>query len=305
MSIGIMAMHKFGGFKFAGLDKNGVKAYEEALKAFNDKVKAGEFTDKASYKAAKKLLKEKLGAKNIKNPIVKLLHKLALFVNMGNQRIKLYHSASKANMNWFRFIKNSNIIGVPLRFAIPLLVISPFIAKNATKLTHMIFGRPTKSVLDEDSEDETDNAKAAQEMVKPQSTNSQTSEDTNLIKKAAQEQHQMKNPNEYQSDTNLIKKAAEQQQQTPAREFKGQEATNNTTNGANKPVRTYIPSPECKVQAGPNDAKKELEPTRTYIPSPQGMVQKDPDMTAAEKALAQADMAEKYVNETLASINKN
>jgi hypothetical protein len=114
MSIGIMAMHKFGGFKFAGLDKKGVKVYEQALKDFNAKVKAGAFADKASYKAAKKLLKEKLGAKNIKNPFVKLLHKMALLVNAGNQRIASYRSASKMNMNWFRFLKNSNIIGVGL-----------------------------------------------------------------------------------------------------------------------------------------------------------------------------------------------
>jgi hypothetical protein len=65
-----------------------------------------------------------------------------------------------------------------------------------------------------------------------------------------------------------------------------------------------VPSPECTVQPDLNEVKKEMAPARTYIPSPQGMVAKDPDTTAADKAFAQADMAEKYVNETLASINR-
>jgi hypothetical protein len=323
MSVGIMAMHKFGGFKFAGLTKDGVKAYEKALETFKAELKAGKFADKASYKAAKKLLQEKLGAKNIKNPIVKLLHKMALVVNMGNQRIPSYHSTSKFNMNWFRFLKNSNILGVPLRIWIPMGVISPFIAKTATKFTHLIFGKPTNSVLDEGKEEETDaNAKAAQDMVKSQSANatSQSSGETNLIKLATQQQNSAQ---QNSSDSNLIKMASQQQQQQrSAQEFKGHDITQQpepknpndyqsdtnlikmTMNGEKPPVRTYIPSPECTVQAGPDDVKKEMEPTRTYIPSPQGIVQKDPDLTEAEKALAQADVAEKFVNETLASINK-
>jgi hypothetical protein len=316
MSIGIMAMHKFGGFKFAGLDKKGVKVYEQALKDFNAKVKAGAFTDKASYKAAKKLLKEKLGTKNIKNPIVKILQKMALLVNAGNQRVASYHSTSKMNMNWFRFLKNSNIIGVPLRIWIAMGLISPFIAKTATKLTHKIFGRPTNSVLDEDKEaKEDEQSKNAQEMVKPQN-------DSNLIRQATTQnkttstENTYKSPNEYQSDTNLIKKTTQQENSTQA--FKGnepiQQNPNNyqsdtnlikkAINGEQSQVRTYVPSPECTIQAAPNDVKKEIEPTRTYIPSPQGMVPKDPDTTAADKAFAQADMAEKYVNETLASINR-
>ena len=55
-------------------------------------------------------------------------------------------------------------------------------------------------------------------------------------------------------------------------------------------------SPDCQI--------KGMAPTRTYVPSSQGMVQENPDLTAAERAMAQADMAEKYINETLASLNQ-
>ena len=85
---------------------------------------------------------------------------------------------------------------------------------------------------------------------------------------------QPKDPQTY-ADTNLIKQ---------------------TLNGTKKPVRTYIPSPDCQI--------RNMAPTRTYIPSSQGMVQQSPDLTAAERAMAQADMAEKHINETLASLNQ-
>ena len=73
-------------------------------------------------------------------------------------------------------------------------------------------------------------------------------------------------------------------------------------NGQKPTSRTYIPSPESKIKPEQAPDGKEKEPVRTYIPSPAGMVQQAPDMTAAEKALADADAAERYVNETLASL---
>ena len=90
MSLGIMGMHKIGGFKYAGLDIKGREAYREALKAFNEKVTNGFFTSKKSYKVARKALDKKLGVKNIKNPITKLLHKIGKLINIGNERVLSY-----------------------------------------------------------------------------------------------------------------------------------------------------------------------------------------------------------------------
>ena len=175
---------------------------------------------------------------------------------------------------------------------------------------HAIFGKPTKSVLDEDKEEE---QPKTVETVKPQATPQQQVAKTIATNAAAQKV----------GDTNLIRRT-----------------TGNAKNPSlNKPVRTYIPSPEPVVLNKPetkqttkpnfngnntesdtnlirNAAKgntttqqtekkenQELEPKRTYIPSPQGMVPKAPDTSAADKALADADAAEKFVNETLAKIN--
>ena len=51
-----------------------------------------------------------------------------------------------------------------------------------------------------------------------------------------------------------------------------------------------------------NNKFKQQAPTRTYIPSPEPAKITGPDMTAANQALAEADMTEKFINETLASM---
>lgn len=305
LTAGIIGMHKIGGFKYAGLDEKGREAYRAAREAFNQKVKTGIFKDKKAYNKARKILDKKLGYKNIKNPITKLLNRIGRLINIGNERVLSYKSPKKWNMNFLRKFANGNILGVPLRILIPMAVVSPFIAKWTTTAVHKIFGRPTVSVLDEEQEDAANDPQstqaAAQAMVNPQNKVQQPANaqdyksNTNLIKQAANAHPQNfngttqgaqtpaapKNPQDYQSDTNLIKMAA---------------------NGQKPTSRTYIPSPESKIKPEQAPDGKEKEPVRTYIPSPAGMVQQAPDMTAAEKALADADAAERYVNETLASL---
>ncbi|MDE6138367.1 MAG: hypothetical protein K2F57_02725, partial [Candidatus Gastranaerophilales bacterium] len=270
MSLGIMGLHKIGGFKYAGLDVKGREAYREALKTFNEKVTNGVFKSKKSYNTARKALDKKLGVENIKNPITKLLHKIGKFVNIGNERVLSYRSPKNLNLNFLRKIKNGNIIGVPLRILVPMLMVSPFLAKWTTKAAHKIFGKPTNSVLDEDKEPNETEAKktvTAENKINPPSPNAAKPTNTSNI------QQKPRNPQDF-NDTNLIKMAL---------------------NGEKPVTRTYIPSPECGIPTAP---------ARTYIPNPAGMIQKDPDTTAAEKALAEADMAEKFVNETIASLNQ-
>lgn len=270
MSLGIMGMHKIGGFKYAGLDIKGREAYREALKAFNEKVTNGFFRSKKSYKVARKALDKKLGVKNIKNPITKLLHKIGKLIDSGNERVLSYSSPKNWNLNWLRKFKNGNILGVPIRIIIPMMVVSPFLAKWTTKAVHKIFGKPTNSVLDEDKEPE---EKEAQKMAQADNKINPPSPSAAKPTNTGAPVQKPRNPQEL-SDTNLIKMAL---------------------NGEKPIVRTYIPSPECGVPTAP---------ARTYIPNPAGVVQKDPDTTAAERALADADMAEKFVNETLASLKQ-
>ena len=273
MTFGIKAMHKVGGLKYLGIkDKAGIEAYRKGIEAFKAKHAAGLLNNKKAYKFAQKRLDVLLGKQNVKGFFNKLFFKVGKLINLGNERIPAYKSTSKYNLNWLRKCANGNILGVPLRFAIPMLVISPFLAKLTTKTVHKIFGKPTNSVLDEDKEPE--EVKTAQQN-QPQNNN---------IPVVNKPQQPPRNPNQY-ADSNLIKQrinAINGQQQV--NNVNPQQATPNATN------------PNV---AQPTKENEEKEPVRTYIPSPVGMVPQTPDMSGINQAMSQADAAEKYANSVL------
>ena len=274
LSAGIMAMHKVGGLKYLGIkDQAGIEAYRKGVEAFKAKHAAGLLNNKKAYKFAQKRLDVLLGKQNVKGFFNKLFFKVGKLINLGNERIPAYKSTSKYNLNWLRKCANGNILGVPLRFAIPMLMISPFLAKLTTKTAHKIFGKPTNSVLDEDKEPE--EVKTAQQQTQPQNNN---------IPEVNKPQQPPRNPNQY-TDSNLIKQRINA--------INGQQQVNNinpqqaTPNAANPNV------------AQPTKENEEKEPVRTYIPSPVGMVPQTPDMSGINQAMSQADAAEKYVNSVL------
>lgn len=327
LTLGIIGMHKLGGFKFAGLDEAGKAKYLKALEKFNKNVDAGKYANKKTYNAALKALNAKLGIKNIKNPITRVLNWGARFLNLGNYRRHAYKSTAKWNLNWLRKLANGNIIGVPLRIAIPLAVVTPFLVKLTTTTAHKIFGRPTNSVLDEDGESDTKEVIESPTKLDNNYNQSQnvTTQDANITpdKNPTNTGRQPKNPQEYQSDSNLIKMKANGQQMpdslansqavTPTSHAAATELAAQQGNDSTK--GRYIPSPYSEIGKNDNvvnntttiinsadNTQKEMEPVRTYIPSPQGMVPQGPDMTAADKAMADADNAEKFINETLSQM---
>lgn len=326
LTLGIIGMHKLGGFMFAGLDNAGKAKYLKALEKFNKNVDAGKYTNKKAYNRAFKALNDKLGVKNIKNPITRVLNWGARFLNLGNYRRHAYKSTSKWNLNWLRKLANGNLLGVPMRILIPLAVVTPFLVKLTTTTAHKIFGRPTNSVLDEDKEEDAsklpDGKERAQQIAAAGQIAKAQNSDVTPGKNPTNMGRQPRNPQEYQ-DTNLIKMKANGQQLpdsvansqavTPASQAAAAAVVNGASQGDNS--GRYIPSPYSEI--GKNDSvvnntttiinsedgtKKEYEPVRTYIPSPVGMVPQGPDMTAADKALADADNAEKFINETLAQL---
>lgn len=274
MTFGIKAMHKVGGLKYLGIkDKAGIEAYRKGVEAFKAKHAAGLLKNKKAYKFAQKRLDVLLGKQNIKGFFNKLFFKVGKLINLGNERIPAYKSTSKYNLNWLRKCANGNILGVPLRFAIPMLVISPFLAKLTTKTAHKIFGKPTNSVLDEDKEPE--EVKTAQQQTQPQNNN---------IPEVNKPQQPPRNPNQY-ADSNLIK------QRTNA--INGQQQVNNVN------PQQATPNATNPNVAQPTKENEEKEPVRTYIPSPVGMVPQTPDMSGINQAMSQADAAEKYANSVL------
>lgn len=270
LPVGIWAMHKAGGLKYLGMSKEQVKAYEENLKLFKEGAKNKLYTKKG-FKMRSKVLNRQLNA-GVKNPFLKLIKKAANILTVGLNQKPVYLSKSSSNLNLLRKLGywTKNAAGYPIRFAIPMMLISPILAKWATKATHTVFGRPTKSVLDEEEEasttDKTDttDAAAAAMQNKPQ-----TIQQPGQVSPSQKSTLQHKSPNDYKSDTNLIKM---------------------TANGT-KPQLT---------QQAKADNNKEQEPLRTYIPSPIGMVQQPAAPTGLDAAFAQADETEKYVNDILA-----
>lgn len=274
MTFGIKAMHKVGGLKYLGIkDKAGIEAYRKGVEVFKAKHAAGLLNNKKAYKFAQKRLDVLLGKQNVKGFFNKLFFKVGKLINLGNERIPAYKSTSKYNLNWLRKCANGNILGVPLRFAIPMLVISPFLAKLTTKTAHKIFGKPTNSVLDEDKEPE--EVKTAQQQTQPQNNN---------IPEVNKPLQPPRNPNQY-ADSNLIK------QRTNA--INGQQQVNNVN------PQQATPNATNPNVAQPTKENEEKEPVRTYIPSPVGMVPQTPDMSGINQAMSQADAAEKYANSVL------
>lgn len=275
MTFGIKAMHKVGGLKYLGIkDKAGIEAYRKGVEVFKAKHAAGFLLkNKKAYKFAQKRLDVLLGKQNVKGFFNKLFFNVGKLINLGNERIPAYKSTSKYNLNWLRKCANGNILGVPLRFAIPMLVISPFLAKLTTKTAHKIFGKPTNSVLDEDKEPE--EVKTAQQQTQPQNNN---------IPEVNKPQQPPRNPNQY-ADSNLIK------QRTNA--INGQQQVNNVN------PQQATPNATNPNVAQPTKENEEKEPVRTYIPSPVGMVPQTPDMSGINQAMSQADAAEKYANSVL------
>lgn len=262
--IAYAAMHKVGGLKYAGLDKAGVENYRAALKAFNAKAKAGGFATKAEYKAAKKALKQMLRA-DVKNPITRIFKGIGRIINVGNETRAAYVSKSALNMNLLRKIPNflKNCVGVPMRFLIPMALITPVIAKAFTKVSHAIFGRPTHSVLDEDQEPTPEQQpQVAQYPQQPYANNP------------------FAGPIEHTSPTNLLNM-----------HLNGQTYRNTTTNTT---VNNTI------VNSEPEADGKVLEPVRTYIPSPEGVRVMGEDPTAAEQAIARSQAAEQRAMDILA-----
>ena len=266
MTLGLMGIHKVGGWKYMGTDKAGREAYRAAQAGVNAINKVKGYATKKLHKEAMKGVDALLNTKDLKW-YQKIMQKIGCMVNMGNEHFKPYLSPSKTNMNWLRRIANTNLIGVPLRIWLGMAVITPIIVKAATKTVHAIFGRPTHSVRDEDEEENND---SAQNPAQP-NFGQQPQSSVNTL-----------NPNNL-PDTNLIKQT-----------INGQHVSN--PDGSTATTTVTNPS---------NEEGKIMEPVRTYIPSPISMVNQGLDPSKADMAISNADKTEQDIANLIANIRKS
>ena len=230
MTLGLMGIHKIGGGKYIGVDNAGREAYRAALAVHTAKNKAGEFLTKNAFKESLKNVDSLLNVKGLKW-YQKIWQKAARFINIGNEHGGVWNNPNGKVMNIVRKIANKNLIGVPLRIWLGMAVVTPIFVKATTKIAHLIFGRPTHSVLDEDEE-----VQNPEQMQNPQQMphiDPNGLPDTNLIKQTVNGQYTAQNGQINQTITT-------------------QTVNNPTTDSQGRlqePVRTYVPSPVSMIQS--------------------------------------------------------
>lgn len=286
MPLAIQLMHKVGGLQYAGMTADQVKAYRTKLNTHNEKAMAGKFANKVDWKASKDALKTELNA-GVKNPITKLFKRVGRIVSVGLEQIRPYDNKAITRVGWKQKLKDlfrhpkfgmKQMAGYPMRIILGMMIILPFLSKIAVKGSHMIFGKPKNSLLDEGKE------KPPEEVQQPQQTQ---------IPPQLQQQMQAQNPAQPQAVT---------QQTTTVTSSNQQQTGENPSNLLNKyrnPQQTTSTSTTTQTLVN-NEPAKTQEPVRTYIPSPEGVkINNAEDTSSADAALRRAELAEQKALETL------
>lgn len=261
MPLGIKIMHSMGGLQYIGVDKNKLgNDFRPRLEAFNKAVKNGEYTDKAQYKLEKSkikdLLKPDLGANKtanfFKRFITEPLRAAARFLTVGLENFESFNpkGINKTSGFWEKtgqFFLHGKAkgakwaLGGPLRFIFYMFVIAPPLGKLGAKASHLVFGKPTKSVLDEGKEEET--AKKTAPVIMP----SQGVQAGQVIKPMQQNSALAQSaPVQSQNLVEMYKPSASAATPVSQKPIAPQE-----------PVRTYIPSSEgVKLKPEKDDKNK-------------------------------------------------
>lgn len=167
-----------------------VEDYRVALKLFNEKAEKGLFTNRAEHIEAKKLLKgllqgelaELKGFAKVKKFLYKPFKMLGKVVTVGLETtrgfikpgtIKSVGGAAKNASKFKQFFSNPLFMlkkgaGYPMRFGVYLFLIAPFLSKLAVRASHVVFGRPAKSLLDEEKPEENKSATPAVQPIQQQ-----------------------------------------------------------------------------------------------------------------------------------------
>lgn len=292
MPLAIQLMHKVGGLQYAGMTADQVKAYRTNLKAHNEKAMAGKFANKAEWKASKNALKTELNA-GVKNPITKLFKRIGRIVAVGLEQIRPYDKKDIADiaqdgtktyrkgvMSKLRDLVRhpkfglKQMSGYPMRIILGMMIILPFLSKIAVKGSHLLFGKPKNSVLDEGKE------KAPEA--------------------AVQHPQQTQIPPQLQPQNPALQQTVTQQTTTSTVNQQAGQNSSNLLNKYKNPQQVTLTTTTTTTRTVNNEPAKQQEPVRTYIPSPEGVkINNTEDTSSADEALRRADLAEKKALETL------
>lgn len=237
MGLQLRVFNKAAGLKNIGMSPENYKKYHETIEKLNAAGKAG---DEAAYKTLKAELK------NIKSGKVKFWQKPFKWVGnlLSWGRIKETVRPLKSTNQLKNAIKMTGYgakigAGYVGRFAFIATVVMSLFTDTAVKISHKIFGRPQKSILDKEEEPKTDEQANAQQLEELK----KEIEAEMAAKQTAQAAQQAQNINYKKGDllTNMQKPRAQQPIASQSLAAQSVAKTENTELPELK--RTYIPSP--------------------------------------------------------------
>ena len=282
--LALRMMHSLGGVKYAGMNKEQVEAFREALKQFNEKAKGSEFKSKADYKKAKKALKDMLKVKD-QNIFTKGIRKLGQFLTMDLETFKPYRSSNIA-ANVGRKLPNifRNIGGVPMRFALWTAISTGVLDALIHKGSTAIFGKSYDAMKQEEHDDE----KKAQKKFLREDLNKRLYEAQRIKQYGAAPQIQP-----VQTQNRAVVSRGKDQNSETIPVIRPEEKADNYT---------YIPSSENII---PYPVKNNSVDNYTYIPSSQNTINQTPDGRAKKRYIpsqAAANIQKNFDNSGLQAV---
>lgn len=295
LPFGINLMHKFGGLQYIGVKKEDVEQYRKDVEDLNKKAATGDFgkatlaENEAAHAAEKLRLKNVLkgdtrilkedssstkAVKFAKNLIFRPLKWVGRMFTAGLETprafIKQGTSKTGAFFKDIRFYLKNYAFGSPVRFITYMFLIAPFLGKIAAKSSHLVFGKPTKSVLDEGKEPKEESKNLPQPVMAKPLTQVQPQ---SVIKPV-----QNSNLASMHNSNNMA-----HNQMAPAQK--------------ENLINMYNPNSSPK-----KEMMSSKEPARSYVPSSDGVVleKNSQDVAKDEKVnnlLGKADRAEKVANQ--------
>lgn len=286
MPFALKLMHHIGGLQYIGMDKEAVKKYREAYEIHKAKSYGAQFKDKAAWKASRDNLKQMRNA-GIKNPFTKLLKRVGRIVTVGLEQITPYYEKPFARDGVMSKIKDlfkhpkfgmKQMAGYPMRIILGMMILLPMFNKIAVKSSHLLFGKPKHSVLDEGKEEEKTKQQSQNQPIPPQQLQ-QPNKQVNQTQQTQTVTQQTVSPNGVNGQSNLL---------------------NKYKNGQNQTVNSTTTTTTTTTTTNNSGDKKQTEPVRTYIPSPMGVqLQANEDLSPADAAMRRADNAEKLALQAL------
>lgn len=289
MPLSIVLMHKFGGLQYLGMGKGtqqteNLEKYRKLLGELNEAAEKGTI-DKATYKAKVKELKKirlsalkllktdsipQKGLKVLKNVAYRPVMRLFNFLGVGLETIKPYTKDSGMVMKglkkaWYNIKWGA---GYPVRMGIFMFMIAPFFDKILARGSHILFGRPMKSRLDEGKEKPEESANRHPRPVVGQPQQERVSTPPSVM--MSNKQNTPAKPYQRQNLLDIYKAQHAPQQMTPVVQNYNMYPTS-----ASAPAmiptddettrRRYIPSSAPAMVSSD-------EPARSYMPSSAGVV---------------------------------